>query len=89
VDLLDTVAFARVVIPDLPNHKLDMLLAHFSIKHPPDRHRAYADVEVTAQLFFRLIRAADDTHQFSSLEALLKAAGRTAKCNIPTQASLF
>jgi DNA polymerase-3 subunit epsilon len=89
VDFIDTVAFARLVIPDLPNHKLDMLLAHFSIKHPADRHRAYADVEVTAQLFFRLIRAADDMHQFSSLAALTKAAGRTAKCNIPAQVPLF
>jgi DNA polymerase-3 subunit epsilon len=89
VDLIDTVAFARQVVPDLPNHKLDMLLAHFSIRHPADRHRAYADVEVTAQVFFRLISAADETAQFSSLAALLKAAGRTAKCNIPTQAALF
>jgi DNA polymerase-3 subunit epsilon len=89
VDLIDTVAFARQVVPDLPNHKLDMLLAHFSIRHPADRHRAYADVEVTAQVFFRLISAADETAQFSSLAALMKAAGRTAKCNIPTQAALF
>jgi DNA polymerase III subunit epsilon len=89
IDLIDTVAFARLVIPDLPNHKLDMLLAHFSIKHPADRHRAYADVEVTAQLFFQLVRAADDTHQFSSLADLMKAAGRTAKCNVPAQAHLF
>jgi DNA polymerase III subunit epsilon len=89
VDFIDTVTLARKIIPDLPNHKLDMLLAHFSIKHPADRHRAYADVEVTAQVFFRLIRAADDTPQFSGLKALVKAAGRTAKCNIPVQANLF
>ena len=89
VDLIDTVTLARQVVPDLPNHKLDMLLAHFSIKQPADRHRAYADVEVTAQLFFRLIRAADDMPEFSGLAALVKAAGRTAKCNIPTQAHLF
>lgn len=89
VDLIDTVAFARQVVPDLPNHKLDMLLAHFSIKQPVDRHRAYADVEVTAQLFFRLVRAADDMPEFSGLAPLMKAAGRTAKCNIPTQAHLF
>jgi DNA polymerase-3 subunit epsilon len=89
VDFIDTVTLARQIIPDLPNHKLDMLLAHFSIKHPADRHRAYADVEVTAQLFFRLIRAADDMLQFSGLAALVKAAGRTAKCNIATQAHLF
>ena len=89
VDFIDTVTLARKIIPDLANHKLDMLLAHFSIKHPADRHRAYADVEVTAQVFFRLIRAADDMPHFSGLKALVKAAGRTAKCNIPVQASLF
>jgi len=89
VDFIDTVTLARKIIPDLANHKLDMLLAHFSIKHPADRHRAYADVEVTAQVFFRLIRAADDMPHFSGLKALVKAAGRTAKCNIPAQAHLF
>jgi DNA polymerase-3 subunit epsilon len=89
VDFIDTVTLARQIIADLPNHKLDMLLAHFSIKHPADRHRAYADVEVTAQVLFRLISAADDTPQFSGLTALVKAAGRTAKCNIPVQANLF
>lgn len=89
VDFIDTVALARQIVPDLPNHKLDMLLAHFSIKPPADRHRAYADVEVTAQLFFRLIRDADGMPQFSSLAALMKAAGRTAKCNVPAQSHLF
>jgi DNA polymerase III subunit epsilon len=89
VDLIDTVAFSRQVIPDLPDHKLDMLLAYFSIRRPADRHRAYADVGVTAQLFFRLIRAADDMPRFGSLAALMKTAGRTAKCNILTQAGLF
>ena len=49
----------------------------------------YADVEVTAQVFLRLIRAADDTPQFCGLTALVKAAGRTARCNIPVQANLF
>jgi DNA polymerase III subunit epsilon len=51
--------------------------------------KARADVEVTAQLFFRLIRAADDMPQFGTLAALMKTAGRTAKCNILTQADLF
>lgn len=44
-------------------------------------------MEVTAQVFFRLIRTADEMPQFSDLAALVKAAGRTAKCNIPPRAS--
>lgn len=89
VNFIDTVTLARQLIPDLPNHKLDTLLAHFSIRQPADRHRARADVEVTARVFFRLIRAADEMPRFSGLTALVKAAGRTAKCNIPAQAHLF
>lgn len=71
------------------NYKLDTLLAYYSIGQPADRHRAGADVEVTAQVFFQLIRAADEMPQFSDLAALVKAAGRTAKCNIPAQGQFF
>jgi DNA polymerase-3 subunit epsilon len=88
-DFIDTIPLARQVVPGLPNYKLDTLLAHFSIQQPADRHRAGADVEVTAQVFFRLIRAADEMPQFADLAALVKTAGRTAKCNIPAQAKLF
>jgi DNA polymerase-3 subunit epsilon len=89
VDFLDTIPIARHVVPGLPNYKLDTLLAHFSIKQPADRHRAYADVDVTAQVFFRLISAADEDAQLGDLAALVKIAGRTAKCNIPVQGGLF
>ncbi|WP_327587147.1 3'-5' exonuclease [Nonomuraea sp. NBC_00507] len=87
IDLLDTIPLAKYVAPGLPNHKLDTLLAHFAIKLPADRHRAYADVDVTAQVFVRLVSAADD--QLSDLAALVKIAGRTAKCNMPAQEELF
>ncbi|MGW5689038.1 3'-5' exonuclease [Nonomuraea sp. NPDC003754] len=89
VDLLDTIPLAKHLIPSLPSHKLDTLLAHFAIKQPADRHRAYADVNVTAQVFFRLISAADEDPQLSDLAALVKIAGRTAKCNMPAQGGLF
>jgi DNA polymerase-3 subunit epsilon len=88
-DFIDTIPLAKQVAPDLANYKLDTLLAHFSIRQPVDRHRAGADVEVTAQVFFQLIRAADEMPQFSDLAALVKAAGRTAKCNIPVQGQFF
>jgi hypothetical protein len=62
---------------------------HYGIPQPSDRQRAGADVEVTAELFFRLIRAADEHPEFSDLAALAKIAGRTAKSNIPVQGELF
>lgn len=89
VDFLDTIPFAKHLIPGLPNYKLDTLLAHFSIPHPADRHRALADVEVTAQVFSRLVSAADDKSGVSDLTTLMKIAGRIAKCNIPVQSGLF
>jgi DNA polymerase-3 subunit epsilon len=89
IDFIDTIPLARQIVPGLPNYKLDTLLAHFSIGRPADRHRAGADVEVTAQVFFQLIRAADEMPQFSDLAGLVKAAGRTARCNIPAQGQFF
>jgi DNA polymerase-3 subunit epsilon len=89
INFIDTIPLARQILPGLPNYKLDTLLAHFAIRQPADRHRACADVEVTAQVFFRLIRAADELPQFSDLPALVKTAGRIAKCNIPAQGALF
>ncbi|WP_327591372.1 3'-5' exonuclease (plasmid) [Nonomuraea sp. NBC_00507] len=89
IDLLDTVPLARYLVPGLHNYQLDTLLAHFSIKQPADRHRAYADVEVTAQVFIRLVSAADGNPELSDLAALVKIAGRTAKWNLPVQGGLF
>ncbi|WP_433435379.1 3'-5' exonuclease [Nonomuraea sp. CA-141351] len=89
IDLLDTIPLAKYVVPGLPSYQLDMLLAHFCIKQPADRHRAYADVDVTAQVFVRLVSAADEGGQLSDLAALVKIAGRTAKCNMPAQGGLF
>ncbi|MGW1769350.1 exonuclease domain-containing protein [Streptomyces sp. NPDC002073] len=86
---VDTIPLAKHLVPGLPNYKLDTLLAHFSIPQPADRHRAYADVDVTAQVFLHLVSVADATSQLSDLAALVKIAGRTAKCNMPVQAGLF
>lgn len=89
LDFLDTIPLAKHLFPGLANYKLDTLLAHFSIPLPADRHRAYADVDVTAQVFTKLIDAADRAGELHDLAALVKVAGRTAKANLPTQAHLF
>ncbi|MER6516709.1 3'-5' exonuclease [Streptomyces sp. NPDC001553] len=88
-DLLDTIPLAKHLVPGLFNYRLDTLLAHFAIRQPPDRHRAPADVDVTAQLFRKLISAADQSGDFSDLAALVKTAGRTARANKPLQTGLF
>lgn len=88
-DFLDTIPLAKRLLPHLPNYKLDTLLAHFGILQPPDRHRALADVEVTAQVFLQLISAADQDPQLGAVAALVKVAGRTAKHNLPVQSGLF
>ncbi|MBC9718427.1 3'-5' exonuclease [Streptomyces sp. TRM66268-LWL] len=88
-DLLDTIPLAKDVVPGLPNYKLDTLLSHFAIQQPADRHRAYADVDVTAQVFMRLVAEADRRDACDDLAALAKTAGRTAKCNLPVQSELF
>ncbi|MGV9269434.1 3'-5' exonuclease [Kitasatospora sp. NPDC003701] len=89
VDLLDTIPLAKHLVPGLVNYKLDTLLAHFAIPQPADRHRAFADVDVTAQLFQRLIALAHESGDLNDLAALVKTAGRTAKCNLPVQSGLF
>lgn len=89
IDFLDTIPLAKQIVPDLPSYSLDTLLAHFCIPQPLNRHRAAADVEVTAEVFFHLVRAADTMPRFSDLGALVRTAGRTAKCNLPVQDGLF
>jgi DNA polymerase-3 subunit epsilon len=89
IDLLDTIPLAKYCVPGLVNYRLDTLLAHFAITQPADRHRATADVDVTAQLFRLLIDLAHDSGRVKNLAALVRIAGRTAKCNLPTQDRLF
>ncbi|GAA0546783.1 hypothetical protein GCM10010172_30610 [Paractinoplanes ferrugineus] len=89
IDLLDTIPLAKDCVPGLVNYRLDTLLAHFAIGHPADRHRAAADVDVTAQVFLQLIALAQDSGRVESLADLVKLAGRTAKCNTPIQDELF
>lgn len=89
LDFVDTIPLAKHIVPGLPSYGLDTLLAHFSIPQPANRHRAEADVEVTARVFCQLIHAADQMPRFSDLAALVKVAGRTAKSNVPVQHELF
>lgn len=89
IDLIDTIPLSKHILPGLANYKLDTLLAHLSIANPADRHRATADVEVTARMFTDLINIADRGRAIGGLTELVTIARRTARANLPTQQRLF
>lgn len=88
-DLIDTIPLAKLLLPGLENYRLDTLLGHYGIPRPPDRHRAMADVQVTAEVFGQLIADADATGVLKTLHSLKAAAGRRARATEPVQSGLF
>ena len=52
---IDTIALAKYLIPTMLNYKLDSLAKYFSIPTPVNRHRALPDVEITLQIFLKLL----------------------------------
>lgn len=76
--LIDTLAMARTVIPHLTSHKLDNVTAHYRIPQVPDRHRAMADVLLTAEVFTRLLADGARAGHWRDLPSLDRAAGRAA-----------
>ena len=84
-DLLDTVRLARVLYPDLDRHGLDHLIFHLKMQPPANRHRAMGDVQVTTDLFIRMLQESS----WADLRELRKIAGITAEATKPVQASLF
>ncbi|MBR7827818.1 3'-5' exonuclease [Actinospica sp. MGRD01-02] len=76
--LIDTIAMARAVIPHLSSYKLDTVRAHYRIPPQPDRHRAMADVELTTEIFTRLLADGAKAGCWHDLPSLECAAGRAA-----------
>ena len=63
---LDTIPLAKYLFSDLPNYKLDTLANHLDVKIPPDRHRALADVRITADVFVQLLKSGENRNDFGS-----------------------
>jgi DNA polymerase III epsilon subunit-like protein len=89
IDFLDTVRLARVLYPDLFSHRLDALINHLGLRRPADRHRALPDVEVTAEVFGRLIADGADRGRWRTLRQLRDDGLYEAKAGKPDQQSLF
>ncbi|WP_288048021.1 exonuclease domain-containing protein [Nocardia sp.] len=84
--ILDTVRLARDLYPDLPKHSLDQIVRHLGIPAPPDRHRAGADVRLTAEIFIRMVT---DSTTWMNLDHLRAIAGYTPQAPPPEQTTLF
>lgn len=85
---LDTVRLARHLLPDLISYRLDSVAGHFDLAIPPDRHRALPDVQLTCQVFLRLLAMWDQRHNDKRLFLLRRVAGINTEPN-STQPSLF
>ncbi len=88
-DFLDTVRLARASYPQLPSHRLDMLIQHLGIPRPTDRHRALADVEITLQLFARLVTDNARSGLWTTLAHLRRIGAYEPKAARPRQEILF
>ncbi|MFD9947174.1 PolC-type DNA polymerase III [Nonomuraea sp. NPDC059023] len=55
IPLICTVKLARLLLPELSSHKLDLVARRLGLQIPADRHRALPDVELTLQVFIRLM----------------------------------
>lgn len=85
---IDTVKLARHLLPKLHSYRLDSVADHFDLPIPLDRHRALPDVQLTCQIFTRLLTFWQKQHQDHRLFLLKKVAGINPQPE-PTQASLF
>ena len=54
---IDTLALARVVLPELSRHRLDTLTKYFNVSLE-NHHRAYDDAHATAEVFLCLLQKA-------------------------------
>ena len=72
---VDTVTLAKYVAPALPNYKLDTLAKHFSVTPPAQRHRALPDVEMTVDIFLRLLEIGRTTGEIMRVADLRQIAG--------------
>jgi DNA polymerase-3 subunit epsilon len=80
---IDTVALARGALPNIPKHNLDSLANYFDLRLPPGRHRALADVDLTAEIFIRLLGFPKSRRVYATVGDLILHTG------VEIQGSLF
>lgn len=88
VPFVDTISLAKQSVPGLDNFRLDTISLHLGLPRPAQRHRAMPDVELTAEVFLRLLKIGNHSGGISTIQQLLEIAG-IEKRERPAQGSLF
>jgi len=86
---IDIIALAKHLVPGLPNYKLDTLANQFLVTIPIQRHRALPDVEMTVQVFLRLLELGQTSKGIIRVIDLRRIAGIKMETAEPIQKSLF
>ncbi len=58
---VDTVAFARVMLPELKKHKLNLIAKHLGVSLE-NHHRASDDAKATAEIFLELVNRVEENN---------------------------
>jgi DNA polymerase-3 subunit epsilon len=86
---VDTLALAKRIVPNLYSYRLDALAQYYSLPIPHNRHRALPDVQLTIQIFLRLISLYLEKKPAATVADLRHLAGITRKKQPVAQLSLF
>ncbi len=86
---VDTIALAKQFIPTLHSYRLDALAQYFSLPIPSNRHRALPDVQLTVQVFLRLVHLYQEKKPAATVAGLRYLAGITRKEQSAEQMNLF
>lgn len=73
--VLDTLALARTVYPDLKNHKLNTIAKHLDVSLE-NHHRAVDDTKATALILLKTLKKLEEEEHISSLSELNEYARR-------------
>lgn len=69
-DFVDTLRLARLILKDLPHHRLKDLILHYNI-NVEQEHRAFDDCKATNEIFKLL--ASDAKNQFGSIDSFIES----------------
>ncbi|WP_053083767.1 PolC-type DNA polymerase III [Rubeoparvulum massiliense] len=86
--VLDTLQLARLLFPDLKNHKLNTLTDKFNVKLE-NHHRAVDDSEATGYVLYALLKAAIDERHVTQLDQLNQLVGLDLKNTRPFHCNIY
>lgn len=75
MEFIDTVAFAKICLPNQANYKLDFVAYLLTEQIPTKRHRAWPDAELTARVLLKLLKIGAERHNLARFSDLVKMAG--------------